>query len=250
MSLSQVKLDNIITDPQAGIYLVDKPKGEDSFHTVSVMRKMLNLKKVGFAGTLDPLASGLLIVATGRATRLLDYFHQFPKVYEAHILFGQESDTYDLEGKVKINHDAQEFSRQDLENILKTFLGKQSQTVPIYSAKKIKGEKLHHIARRGGEVELPQNKIEIFGLTIKDFKYPRLFLEITCSAGTYIRSLAHDLGKVMDTGALLADLRRTKIGHYQVSEAGELSKISIADLQQYRLDTKQIIDSLGLYRDR
>ncbi len=242
--LSQEKIKNIINDPQAGVYLIDKPKGEHSFDTVSKLRKILNIKRIGFAGTLDPLASGLLIVATGRATRLLDYFHKFTKVYEADILFGQQSDSYDLDGRIAINQDVKEFSLTELKEQLAKFMGKQKQFAPLYSAKKVKGEKLHKLARRGELIDLPVSEIEIFNLQILSFNYPHLSLQVECSAGTYIRSLAHDLGKAMGTGALLSDLRRTKIGHWSVSEAFRLAESE--EVVDKKLPLLEIIGSLGL----
>ncbi len=146
------KIKAILEDENAGIYLLNKPKNIHSFELVYKLRKVLNLKKVGFSGTLDPLAKGLMILATGKATMLLDYWHQFFKIYKANILFGQVSDTYDLEGKIKINKNSQEFNKKKLEKILKKFLGKQKQRVPIFSAKKIKGVKLHILARKGKKI--------------------------------------------------------------------------------------------------
>ena len=250
MKINPQKIKNIIEDPQAGFYLIDKPININSFKAVSTFRKVLNIKKVGFAGTLDPLASGLLIMATGRATKFLDVFHELPKTYIADVLFGQVSDTYDLEGQININKQAKEFDLASLEKNLVKFLGEQAQQAPIYSAKKIAGQKLHKLARTGQEVTAPSKKITIYNLEILDFKYPRAKIKVTASAGTYIRSLAYDLGQAMQTGALLADLRRTKIGDFDVSQALSLDKISKDFLQQYKLDTESTITSLGQYYDQ
>lgn len=244
MKISQQKLDNIINDPTAGFYLINKPKGEHSFKAVSVLRQVLNIKKVGFAGTLDPLASGLLILATGKATKLLDYFHTLPKTYLAAIEFGKISDTYDLAGEIQISRQAKEFSQSELTKKLKKFQGKQSQTVPAYSAKKVSGQKLHKLARAGKQVKLPQTKIEIYKLKIREFKYPKLVLEIQCSAGTYIRSLAHDLGQSLNTGAVLINLQRTKIGKFNVADALSLTEASIETLAKYRLEVLDIMSPI------
>ena len=127
-SISAGKIESILEDKEAGIYLLNKSKNIHSFKLVSKLREVLKIKRVGFSGTLDPLATGLMILATGRATKLLDYWHQFPKIYQANILFGQRSDTYDLEGDVEINKEAREFNRKDLDKILKNFLGKTDRT--------------------------------------------------------------------------------------------------------------------------
>ena len=244
------KLRNILQDKQSAIYLVDKPKNINSFRAVSVLRKVLDMKKVGFAGILDPLASGLLIMAVGKATRLLDCFHLLPKTYIADILFGQTSDTYDLEGQIEVNKSVQEFGLEKLENNLNKFLGEQNQQAPIYSAKKVAGQKLHKLARAGKEVTAPTKNITIYNLEILDFKYPKAKIKVTASAGTYIRSLAYDLGKAMATGALLADLRRTKIGDFDVDQALPLDKVSEQSLSKHKLNTATVIKSLNQYYDQ
>lgn len=241
------KLRAVLEDRQAGIYLVDKKININSFKAVSVFRKVLGIKKVGFSGTLDPLASGLLIVATGHATRLLDWFHFWPKLYTANILFGKASDTFDLEGKISINKSARTFARKDLEKKLKSFLGVQNQAAPIYSAKKIGGQKLHKLARQGKQVARPIKEIEIYSLKIKSFKYPNLTLEVSCSAGTYIRSLADDLGKSMKTGALLEGLRREKIGQFLVHKAIKFDQISKPILAKKVIKPQTVIDSINSY---
>lgn len=245
--LSSEKLKNILADSQAKIYLVDKPKGTHSFRAVTVLRQLLGIKKIGFAGTLDPLASGLLIMATGKATRLLDYFHLLPKVYEAQIVFGQTSNTYDLEGQVAVNAQAQPLTRKFIEELLKKFLGKQLQQAPVYSAKKIKGQKLHILARQGKKVSPPSQEVEIYSLKIKDFSYPKLDLIVTCSAGTYIRSLANDLGKASGQGALLGGLRRTAIGDFNISQALVLETLNKSILEKNGLTAKVVVAYLGSY---
>jgi tRNA pseudouridine55 synthase len=210
-----------------------------------VFRKILGIKKVGFSGTLDPLATGLLILATGRATKLLDCFHFLPKVYEAEIIFGATSPTYDLEGEVSRNKDAKEFDKDYLKTIVQKFLGKQKQRAPIFSAKKIDGQKLHKLARQGKKVEAPVKEIEMYDLKILDFAYPKLKLEVKCSAGTYIRSLAHDLGEATGQGALLSGLRRTAIGDFLVSKAVKLEDLNEDNIEKYRIPTQDAITSLN-----
>ncbi|MDD5749724.1 MAG: tRNA pseudouridine(55) synthase TruB [Patescibacteria group bacterium] len=239
------RLAAILEDSQSSLYLLDKPKGEHSFKAVSILRQALQIKKVGFAGTLDPLASGLMILASGRATRLLDWFHILPKTYQADIVFGQRSNTYDLEGRVEINEKAKKFSCSDLEQTLKKFLGQQKQIVPAYSAKKIQGQKLHQLARAGKKIVRPATDIEIYDLKIKSFVYPKLELSISCSAGTYIRSLAHDLGEALGTGALLADLRRTAIGDFKIQDALPFAKVSPVSLAKSRINPAEAISRIN-----
>lgn len=238
-------LKSILEDPTAGVYLIDKPKGVNSFRAVAVIRKVLNMRRVGFSGTLDPLASGLLIVATGRATRLLDWFHDLPKTYQAKIVFGQESDSYDLETPVLENKLAKFFTKKQLEKTLANFIGQQTQVVPVYSAKKVQGEKLYLLARSGQRVKPPSQAIEIYKLKINKFNYPYLNLTATVSAGTYIRSLAHDLGQAMKTGAVLVDLERSAIGDFKLKKALALEQINQASLAKHKITPATIIESLS-----
>ena len=239
------RLRTILEDQSAGIYLIDKPKGVNSFRAVSVLRKVLNTKRVGFSGTLDPLASGLLIVASGKATRLLDWFHELPKIYQADVLFGQDSDTYDMEGEIVINENAKSVTKKQLEQALASFIGKQNQVAPIYSAKKVAGQKLYKLARAGKVVKAPSKEIEIHELEIKEFKYPNLDLLVSVSAGTYIRSLAHDLGQTMKTGAMLAGLRRIAIGSFNIKNAVPLEKVEVDILVKNKLKVKDVIENLN-----
>ncbi len=241
------KLANIKKDQDAAFYLFDKTKGSHSFKLVSTLRRLLGIKKVGFSGTLDPLASGLMILATGQATKLLDIFHKLPKTYIAGINFGQSSASFDRETVVTENIQAQAFSQESLDVILKDFLGMQEQVVPIYSAKKVDGQKLNKLARHGKSVEfLPKNKIEIFDLQVLDFKYPFLKLQVVCSAGTYIRSLVNDLGIATKNGALLIDLQRTAIGPFNLDMAIDLEHSDQAEIFANRLSVEQALKLLGV----
>lgn len=241
------RLRSILEDKSAGIYLIDKGKGVNSFRAVAILRKVLNIKQIGFSGTLDPLATGLLIMASGKATRLLDWFHNLPKIYEADILFGQESDTYDLEGQIVINKQVKSFSQEELAVKLKSFLGQQVQVAPIYSAKKVAGQKLYQLARAGKIVTAPSKEIQIHSLEIKKFKYPNLNLLVSASAGTYIRSLAHDLGQAMGSGAVLSDLRRIAIGDFNIKNALPLDKVDKDTLAKNKISAQDIIETLNEY---
>lgn len=241
------KLVKIKQDSQAAFYLFNKAKGWHSFKLVSTLRRILGMKKVGFSGTLDPLASGLMILATGQATKLLDIFHKLPKTYIADINFGQSSASFDRETEVLNNIQAQAFDKKSLDKILKNFLGKQEQVVPIYSAKKVAGQKLNKLARHGKSVEfLPKNKIEIFDLEVLEFNYPYLKLQVVCSAGTYIRSLVNDLGMATSNGALLIDLQRTAIGPFSLDMAIDLEQADQASILANGLKVVDALKMLGV----
>ncbi len=245
--INSEKIKEILANETAGLYLLDKPKGLHSFHLVTKLRHILGHKKVGFAGTLDPLASGLMILASGPATKLLDFFHFMPKVYEAEILFGQTSPSYDLEQAVQINLQAKEFDRKKLEKFLENFIGEQYQRAPIFSAKKVSGQKLNKLARRGKTPEAPKKKINIFDIKLQEFDYPKIKIIVTCSAGTYIRSLAHDLGESLGTGALLSDLRRMAIGSFSIKKAASFDQLDQRQLSKSKISAQELIDGLREY---
>lgn len=193
--------------------------------------------KVGHAGTLDPFATGLLIVGVGRdATKKLDEFKNLPKTYVAEIMLGAVSDTYDSTGTI-INHEAHNLkpNLKQIKKILKQFIGPQEQIPPMYSAKKIKGKKLYELARAGTEVERQPHKIAIYKIKLLEYNYPRLKIEVNCSAGTYIRALAHDIGIALGVGAYCAELERIKIGKYNVKNAIELKALSKETLEKFVL---------------
>jgi tRNA pseudouridine55 synthase len=245
LKTTKEKIDQILADGDSGIFLVDKPKGLHSFNIVSRVRRILDLKKVGFSGTLDPLASGLMIVASGQATKLLDLFHTLPKEYEAEIIFGQTSSSFDLEQAVEINQSAKEFTKEDLLKATDKFTGEQMQQVPVYSAVKVQGKKLHEMVRRGKEVVAPKKKVNIFKIDILEFAYPKAKILVSCSAGTYIRSLANDLGQELKTGAILSDLRRTAIGDLSVAKAVKVDGLDKDRLLAGRVPESQIRNHLN-----
>ena len=216
-------------NPPRGILLIDKPSGITSHDVVHQVRKKTDVKRVGHAGTLDPLATGLLIILVGREfTKRQSEFLNLDKGYVCEVQLGIETDTYDIDGEVIKRAQKEELvkiSQQDLENVLEKFRGSITQTVPPFSAVKVEGEKLYHKARRGqiDNQNLPQREIEILGLKLLDFKKSQqtifFMIEVVCSSGTYIRSLAHDLGQELKVGATVTSLRRTSIGKYKIEEA-------------------------------
>lgn len=214
-----------------GFLLIDKPATWTSHDVVGYLRKVTKIKKIGHAGTLDPFATGLLIVGIGRAaTKRLDEFKGMPKTYEAEIVFGATSDTFDKDGVLVKQTSATLPSKKEIDLVLLQFVGKQLQTPPMFSAKKIKGKKLYELARKGIEVEREPNEITIY--TIKRIKKWRnsIHIQVTCSTGTYIRTLVHDIGQQLGCGAYCKELRRTAIGDYSVKKSKrpkQLSKRSI-----------------------
>lgn len=217
--------------------LINKPAGWTSFDAVNFIRKIVRQKtgdkkiKVGHAGTLDPFATGLLIIGIGREqTKRLDEFKKLPKTYLAAFRLGAVSDTYDSAGKTIENFNAAPPSNEDIDRVLKTFTGKQLQTPPMFSAKKVDGQRLYKLARQGKEVERKPVEIEIYDINLLKYEWPLLKIEVTCGAGTYIRSLANDLGQKLGVGAYCAELTRTKIGPYQLDDAKELATLDFNQL--------------------
>ncbi len=214
----------------SGFLLINKPVGPTSHDIIDQLRKITGLKKIGHAGTLDPFASGLLIVAVGRpATKQLSRVAKLDKKYEADLRLGAVSNTYDREGEIKKIWPVGQ-PRPNLAEIKKaaqSFLGRQAQIPPMFSAKKVAGKKLYQLARAGLEIERPASQIEIYALKIISYRWPHLKIFVHCSSGTYIRSLAHDFGQKLACGAYLNALTRTAIGPYQLKEA-----VKIPDLDK------------------
>lgn len=187
--------------------------------------------RVGHAGTLDPFATGLLIVGVGReSTKHLDIFKKMPKTYIAEIKLGKISDTYDKTGKItdfkEKNAGVKKPNRKKIREVLKSFIGKQDQTPPMFSAKKINGERLYKLARKGIEVERKASEIDIHKIKTILYTWPMLKIEVQCSPGTYIRTLAHDIGQKLGTGAYCQELVRTKIGNYLLKKAIKLESLT------------------------
>ncbi|MFA7347959.1 MAG: tRNA pseudouridine(55) synthase TruB [Desulfurivibrionaceae bacterium] len=205
---------------EAGIFLVDKPVGPSSFRMVQLVRRALSIKKVGHAGTLDPFASGLLVICVGRpATRLISRFMDGNKRYEAVLKLGIETATQDLEGEVIAQHAVRAFSREELEQCLAGFLGEQMQTPPQFSALKHQGKPLYHYARRGIIIEKAPRPVTILRLQLLEAGVDTLRIQVDCSKGTYIRTLAADIGRVLGCGAHLIVLRRLGSGPFGVENA-------------------------------
>jgi tRNA pseudouridine55 synthase len=212
------------------VILIDKPTGWSSFDVVKKIRNLLRRKegvkniKVGHAGTLDPLATGLMILCTGKATREIESYQGMPKEYEATFRLGQTTPSFDLETGIDrefpTGHITEELIRQTLED----FIGESEQVPPVFSAKRLGGKRAYEFARQGKEPDMVPVKITIYEMELLGYEVHELRLRIRCSKGTYIRALARDLGAALGSGAYLAGLRRTAIGHFSVKDALEPDK--------------------------
>jgi len=206
-----------MTELKEGILLVDKPQGRTSFSLIRSIRQITGIKKVGHAGTLDPFATGVMILLLGRDyTKLADKLLLADKEYLATVYLGVTTDTYDCDGKITARSKKKPTPSQ-VEKIVSQFQGELEQTPPMYSAKKVKGQPLYKLAREGIEIERVPCKVQVC-ITILSYEYPYLKLLVSCSKGTYIRSLAHDIGEKLGSGAHLTQLQRTRSGCYSLAE--------------------------------
>lgn len=239
-------IEKISEDKNSGFLLINKEPGKSSFFIIKQLRHITGIKKIGFAGTLDPIASGLLIVAISNATKFLDAFHFLNKIYIAKIELGKISDTYDIEGDIKNVKINKKPDIAEIKNMLdRNFTGEILQTPPIFSAKKINGKNAYELARKGKQVKVKPVKIKINSIKIKKYKFPFLDLEINCSRGTYIRSIANDLGKKLKTGGILAKLQRTKIGNFDIKNAIRQNDLSKKLIEKNKLKILVIIKKIN-----
>ena len=208
-----------------GIVIVDKPQGWTSQDVVSKLRGVFRTRRIGHGGTLDPMATGVLPVFVGRATRGVEFFEHAEKIYGAELLLGTITDTEDVTGTVLETRPVS-VSREQLEEVLSRFRGEISQIPPMYSAIKINGQKLYDLARKGQEVERKPRKITIFSLECLDFDGSTARLRVHCSKGTYIRTLCKDIGEALGCGGCMAALRRVQAGDYNLSQAVTLETLT------------------------
>lgn len=221
----------------AGILLVNKPAGKSSFALVAALRKITGVAKIGHAGTLDPFATGLMVMLIGKEfTRQSDSFLTNDKEYLTTIRFGIETDTYDPEGIITFTSDIVP-TLSEVTIALQSQTGSIHQTPPMYSAKKVKGKKLYELARKGITIERVPSLVHIEP-TLLSYEYPFLKLAVRCSKGTYIRSIAHDLGKILGCGALLTELHRTRSGSFNIEDAIDGASILDRTIDPTLLESK------------
>jgi tRNA pseudouridine55 synthase len=227
-----------------GLLNIDKPAGMTSRDVVNRVQRLVKPHKVGHAGTLDPLATGVLVVAVGPATRLVEYIQRMPKTYQGTFLLGRTSDTEDIEGKVGLLDAPPVPAREQIEAVIPAFLGAIEQRPPAFSALKISGRPAYKLARRGEAVELARRKIEVYEIKIASYEYPQLELLVRCGSGTYIRSLGRDIALALGTGAVMSALRRQAIGPFRVEEAIALDALSPAVIQERLLSAALAVASM------
>ncbi len=221
--------------PLDGALLIDKPAGPTSHDVVDVIRRRFGIKKVGHCGTLDPNATGLLIIVLGRGTKLSEKMMSDDKVYEGTVKFGEATDSYDSDGEITATAPVPPLTLNQLNEAASAFVGDQMQTPPMVSAIKIKGVPLYKLARKGLEVEREPRLIHIYNFRFSHYEPPLGQFTVACTKGTYVRSLAHEIGRKFDCGAHLSALRRSVSGKFDVADATKLDdvlKLTSAELEK------------------
>jgi tRNA pseudouridine55 synthase len=214
--------------PLSGVLNVDKPSGVTSHDVVDAVRRVAGQRKVGHAGTLDPMATGVLLVCLGKATRVAEYLMAGRKRYRATIVLGTTTDTYDADGQVVRSGEPVHFTRKEIEAAVASFVGQIEQIPPMYSALKHDGRPLHELARQGVTVERKPRVVGIDELVLLNWTPPSLIVDLACSPGTYVRSLAHDLGQKLGSGAYLASLVRLSSGRFRLEDSVSLERLEQA----------------------
>ena len=222
-------MNNIREDQSAnsvsGVLVVDKPIGLTSHDVVQIIRRGTGIRRAGHTGTLDPRASGVLVVLIGPAVRLSEYVSASDKRYQATIRLGSSTDTFDAEGRITASASADSITEQRFEEALTQFIGEIQQVPPPYSAIKVQGRKAYEMAREGEDVELAPRTIHVYSLELLEWAPPEAVIDVFCSSGTYVRSLANDLGAALGCGAHLVGLRRTKSGRFTLRDAVPLRRL-------------------------
>jgi len=232
-----------------GVLLIDKPTGLTSHDVVDRVRRKLKMKRIGHAGTLDPMATGLLIILVGKATKLSQYLMSLDKAYEGTITLGETTNTYDAEGEVMMTKPVPEISQAEVQEVLNSFVGDQYQTPPMFSAVKINGQPLYKMARKGKEVEREPRFIRISRFDITRFELPEVDFSLDCSKGTYVRSLANDIGEKIGCGGYLSALRRSASDRFSIEEAVTLEdfeKASSEDISGMLISKKDAMPNTVL----
>lgn len=214
-----------------GVINVYKPCGITSFDVVRTIKRISKTKKVGHTGTLDPMATGVLPVCIGNATKIVDYIMQNHKVYKATLKLGVTTDTYDREGKILSESEINHLTSKHIEDAIKSFIGDIEQMPPMYSALKVNGKRLYELAREGIEIERQKRKITIYDINIENIDIPYVKFTVKCSKGTYIRSLCYDIGDVLKVGGAMWDLERVETGTFSVENS-----IALEDLNEENIE--------------
>ena len=213
-----------------GILIINKPKDWTSFDVVAKIRNKLQIKKVGHTGTLDPMATGVLVLCLGKATKLAQKMTGFDKEYIAEVTLGATSPTDDAEGEIKVVEDAREVSIKEVQKVLSEFNGEIQQVPPQFSAKKVKGKRAYAMARKGHKVELEPAAVTIHEMEVLEYKWPVLKLRVATGKGFYVRALARDLGAALNTGGYLSALQRTKVGPFNLKQASTIEEAELTTI--------------------
>ena len=217
-----------MSDDPEGILLVDKPSGITSHDVVDRVRRLFRMKRVGHAGTLDPMATGLMLILVGKATKVSQYLMSMDKEYTGTLKLGEETDSQDADGEVLASKEVPELSEEEIQSALKDYLGDQYQTPPMFSAKKVNGQPLYKLARKGKTIPREPRVIHVSRYEMTAFNSPEVSFLVACSKGAYVRTLAHDLGQKFGCGAHLNVLRRTAVGQFRIEKADTLEVLKEA----------------------
>ncbi|HLF17320.1 MAG TPA: tRNA pseudouridine(55) synthase TruB [Candidatus Omnitrophota bacterium] len=217
-----------------GIIVINKPKGLTSHDVVAFIRRKFRIKRVGHAGTLDPLATGVLVILLGKSTKLFEKFVGLDKAYRATLILGMSTTSADIEGKVTQTAPYDHIAKEDIEKVFGRFHGRIEQIPPMVSAIKRKGKKLYELARKGIEVEREPRFVTIHRLQVQSFQKPHVTFYLECSKGTYVRQLAEDVGKVLGCGACISQIERMKVGSFTIEEAVTLEELNESHIQHWQ----------------
>ncbi len=210
---------------RTGIVVLNKPSGMTSHDVVARVRRIFKMKRVGHSGTLDPLATGVLVILLGKSTKLFEKFETFDKAYRATMVFGKKTTTADIQGKVLKELPFEDLTKTQIEETLKNFVGQIEQVPPMVSAVKVNGQRLYELARKGIEVVRQPRMITIDKLEILDFNMPQVKFYLECSKGTYVRKLAEDIAESLGTVACISQIQRTKVGPFTIEQAVDLQDL-------------------------
>ena len=216
-----------------GILIINKPDGMTSHDVVSRVRRKLNMKKVGHTGTLDPLATGVLVMLLGKSTKLSDKFIGMNKAYRATLILGKTTDSADIQGKITEEKPYADVTREKMEKVMSRFVGEIDQLPPMVSAVRVGGKRLYELARKGLVVERTPRRVTVMVLKIEAFDLPYVRFYMECSKGTYVRQLAHDIGQALGCGACISQIERTKVGDFSIEESVKLEDIDESHIRHW-----------------
>ena len=237
-----------------GILVINKEKGYTSHDIVAKLRKKLNISKIGHTGTLDPNATGVLPILIGKGTKFSKYLINHDKIYEVELELGIKTSTADIEGEVIEEKDVdRKYVKQNLEKTLKSFVGKQEQIPPIYSAIKKNGKKLYEYARNGENIEIEPRKIEIYSIELINYEDKYIKFIVSCSKGTYIRTLCEDIAKKLNTIGFMKNLNRLRVGEFEIKDSIKIDDLNVENVKKYVYDLEKILkekEIINLSRDK